>query len=96
MWLRQVANVASRNNQGKCNVFGSITLATSSASTNLVDPRLTIASVVILVPTNAHSTTESLSGNFYADYSTLTNGQITIKHTNNSVSDRTFRYVIFG
>lgn len=96
IWLRQIAGVASRNNQGKFNVFGSITLTSGATTTVVVDQRLTISSVIVFSPTNAHSSSEFVSGNFYADYSTLTNGSITVRHTNNGVTDRTFKYVILG
>jgi len=92
-WLRETSNTANRNNQGKMNVTGSVTLNKSASSTTLTDARITATSFVHFAPTTQDASTEQATGNMYWN---ATNGSLVINHTNNTVADRTFTYAILG
>lgn len=86
---------------GRSNAVGSVTLATSSATTTVDVNSSTIAptiiapgSVPILVPTTANAATEVGNGTMYI--SNVAKGSFTITHANSATTDRTFLWAILG
>jgi hypothetical protein len=88
----KLADAINRALQGKLNNTGSVTLTANSATTTLTDPRIGKDSVILIQPTTANAATAT--GNVY--FGTPGNGTVTINHTNNAQTDRTFKYVIIG
>lgn len=94
--LRQVCGVVNRILSGKLNNIGEMTLTTNSASTTLLDPRLTVGSFIDFDPLTAHAATELYGATMYVTTANRGNGSFVITHANNAQNDRTFKYTIIG
>lgn len=79
---------------GRSNAVGSVTLAASAATTTVIDPNCAAGSTPIFTPTTAHAAAEQGAGTMYV--SAVANQSFTITHANNSQTDRTFRYALYG
>lgn len=79
---------------GRSNAVGIVTLAASAASTTVTDPNCAAGSTPIFTPTTAHAAAEQGAGTMYV--SAVSNQSFTITHANNSQTDRTFRYALYG
>lgn len=79
---------------GRSNAVGTFTLATSAATTTVLDPNCAAGSVVIPIPTTANAATEIGNGTIYL--SATTNGSFTFTHANSATTGRTFKYAIHG
>ena len=90
--LRLVSSVLNNTLDGKLNSTGEVTLTASATSTNLVDERIGVNSVIILEPTNANS--NSAKGNLYV--SARANGSATLTHASSGNTDQNFVYVVIG
>jgi hypothetical protein len=90
--LRLVSSVLNNTLDGKLNSTGEVTLTASATSTNLVDERIGVNSVIILEPTNANS--NSAKGNLYVSASS--NGSATLTHASSGNTDQKFVYVVIG
>jgi hypothetical protein len=90
---RNVAEVVRGIMDGRTNNTGSITLAASSAtSTTLNDARIGYGSTILLSPTTANA-----AAFITAVYvSAKTKGSATLTHTANTLTDRTYQYIIVG
>ena len=91
-FIRSVASVVNRMNQGGLNNTGSVTLTVSAATTTITDARISVNSAVVLFPTTANAA--AAIGTTYA--STRNNGSVVLTHTNNAQTDKTFTYAILG
>lgn len=89
---RSIVELAS----GRSNATGTVTLATSAASTTVNDPNCAAGSVVILMPTTANAATEVGNGTIYVPAATIINGQFVITHANSATTGRTFLYAFCG
>ena len=78
--------------KGHTNNTGSVTLASSVASTTISDIRLSNASVILLMPTTANAAA-ALATTYV---SSRTEGSAVLTHTNNAQIDRSFNYIIVG
>lgn len=78
--------------EGKSNLatLTEITLTAGAATTTLSDPKLTVLSVVELMPTTANAAA-ALGG---IHFTSRTNGSVVLNHANNAQTDRTFAYAI--
>ena len=89
---RLLANGVNSLRDGKINATGSVTLATSATSTAVTDARVGADTIVLLMPTTANA-----AGALATTYiGTVAKQSFTITHANNSQSDRTFKYAVFG
>lgn len=96
-WVGRNADVVHGAMLGKLNAVGTVTLATSAATTTLKDPRIGVDTVVICVPTTANAMTEVGDGTGpYQDYPNTTEGQAVLNHANSATADRTFAYALIG
>lgn len=95
-WMRQMTLVVRNILLGKLNNNGEITLTASAASTDLVDPRLTLNSLIVFDPLTANAAAEKAAGTIYVTDANRDNGTFTITHANNAQTDRDFRYAILG
>lgn len=77
---------------GKTNNIGTVTLTANSATTTLADSRIGINSVIHMQPTTANAATAITNVYFGAPG----DGTVTINHSNNAQTDRTFLYSIIG
>lgn len=91
---REVAEVVNGLLDGNSNNRGTVTLATSAASTAITDYRAGPDSIVLLMPTTANASAEIGAGTIYV--SARATNSFTLTHANNSQSDRTFGYIIVG
>lgn len=96
-WEINVVNALIGLANGRSNNTGTLTLTASSTTTvvTLAAGRLGNDTVVLLMPTTANAGTEYGSGNLYIT-TDVANKQITVHHTNNAQTDRTFKYVLVG
>lgn len=78
----------------RMDAVGEVTLASSATNTAVTDTRVVANSAVILTPLTANAAA-ALATTYIpeADYGT---GNFTIRHANNSQTDRTFRYIILS
>jgi|SRR6056300_1212331 len=91
--FRAMAEVVNGLLNGKANNTGSVTLADGSAtSTTLSDERIGYGSVILLMPTTANAA--AWMNDVYV--SARNKGSATLSHSANSVSDRTYGYVVIG
>lgn len=82
---------------GRSNATGTVTLATSAASTTVTPTQsgmIAPSSTIKLTPTTAAAAAEVASGNLYV--SSVANGSFTIAHTNSATAGRTFAYAVQG
>ena len=79
---------------GRSNAVGTVTLATSSATTVVSDRNCAAGSVPLLIPASANAATEIGNGTLYI--STVTNGGFTISHANSATTGRSFLYALLG
>lgn len=93
-FLKNVTTVVNNIMRGKINARGDLTLTASSDTTVVEDSNVGGSSCVLLSPTSASAASEKASGNMYVSYTGKQT--FTITHTNNSISDRSFRYVVLG
>ena len=91
---QKLAQAINRTIGGKLNIVGEITLNDGSTSTDLVDKRITVFSVIRLMPLTANAA--AVQGSIWFDATTQQNEFVTIKHSNSANTDMTFRYVIIG
>ena len=91
---REVAEVVNGLLDGNSNNRGTVTLATSAASTAITDYRAGPDSSVLLMPTTANASAEIGAGTIYV--SARATNSFTLTHANNSQADRTFGYIIVG
>lgn len=93
-WVWRLFDVVRGVLGGKLNATGSVTLTDSVASTDIIDPRISIESVILFMPTTANAATEAAAGGMYV--SAQLNGSATVTHSNGPSTDRTFRYLVIG
>ena len=86
-WMREV-------HQGKLANTGMVTLATSAASTTVLDSRAGAFSWIGLMPTTANAASAIADGSVYI--SSQGKQTFTITHANNAVADRIYRYALLG
>ena len=87
--LRRIANSVNSLGDGRSNAVGSVTLAESTTTTVVTDPRVGTDSVISLMPTTANAAAE-------APHIAVDAGTFTITHANAATTDRTFSYAVQG
>ncbi len=95
-WQRLSTEVLNLAMQGKLNNGGTVTLATSSATTTITDPRIGADTEVILVPTTANAAAEVGGGTLYQTYPNVTENQAVLNHVNSATADRTYAFALNG
>ena len=90
--LRRVAESINGLIDGKLDVTGTITLATSAGSTVTSDNKFESQMVPLLIPTTANAAA-ALASTYV---SARSKGSFTLTHANNVQADRTFLYVRLG
>ena len=93
---RELASGLQNILDGKINTVGTITLTASATTTNITASQIGADTIAVLVPTTANASAEIGAGTIYQTYANAANGTIVINHANNSQSDRTFVYILFG
>ena len=90
---REISTVVNGLIEGKSNNTGEVTLAVASATTTTVyDERIGFNSVMILMPTTSNAVSVIAS-----TYISATNkGNAVITHTANTLTGKTYRYIIVG
>lgn len=89
---RKIASVVNNINGGKTNNTGTVTLTANAASTVVADFRVTSSSVIVLMPTTANA-----AGAIATTYvSSRGSKTMTLSHTNNAQTDKTFGYAVVG
>ncbi|MBN9497859.1 MAG: hypothetical protein J0H39_13970 [Alphaproteobacteria bacterium] len=100
-WISLAARAINSAMRGQVNAVhraadADFTLADNADSTVLVDERLGYYSWVGFMPMTANAAAEIGAGTLYVEASDMKAGQLTVRHANNSQTDRTFRAVIIG
>ena len=95
-WGRDVSRSVQQIQRGGLNVSATLTLATSTTSTTLYDPRLTVGGNVLLTPMTANAAAELGNGTLYVTSADMNHEAWTFTHANNGQTDRTFRVTIIG
>ena len=88
-WFREIARAVNEAFDGATNAIGEVTLTASSATTTLTDTRIGSESIVFLTPLTANAKAEVTPWQ-----SGATSGSITLNHTNNAQTDRTYGYIV--
>ncbi len=91
---RQVSEVVNNILDGKVNSTGVFTCTASAASTQVTEDRAGSDSVILFMPTTANASAEFGNGTIFI--SARAKGSFTVTHANNSQTDRTFGYCVFG
>ena len=92
--LKKIVLALQQIAAGRSNAVGSVTLATSSATTTVTTANCAQGSTPILTPASANAAAEVGSGTMYV--SAVANGSFTITHANSAIAGRTFVYAILG
>ena len=95
-WLLKVSRRVNGLTRGQANTGGLFTLTANVASTTMTDDRISVDATVVLVPTTANAAAELGNGTLYMSETGRMNGALTISHSNNAQTDRTYRIVIIG
>jgi hypothetical protein len=90
---RQLAQVLGNVSKGAIDCTLSLTLQPNSATTTFIDPRISLSTAVVMVPTTATAATEAGAGALYA---VPEKGQVVIHHANSAVATRTFTLALIG
>lgn len=88
---RQLAEGVNRANQGHINCTLYVTLDPNADSTPVVDARISLQTHAGLQPQTAHAAAALAS-----TYVVCSNGSLTVFHTNNAETDRTYTMVLVG
>lgn len=89
-WLREAWVAINNILAGKQNVISEVTLTANTTTTTLTDSRISVQSVISLMPTTANAAAEA----WYIG--TQTTGSAIITHANAVSTDRTFKVSYFG
>lgn len=90
--IRSIVRVLNNVIKGKTNNRGEVTLAAGSGSTNVEDVNAGGNSVILLMPLTANA-----AAALATTYVSVQGKQgFTITHSNNSQTDRLFRYTVTG
>jgi hypothetical protein len=91
--IREISEVTNGVLNGKTNNTGTVTLSVASATTTTIyDERIGFNSVILIMPTTANAVSVIAS-----TYISSTNkGNAVITHTANTITDKTYRYIIVG
>jgi hypothetical protein len=95
-YLRTLRDALLQMRRGKLECVNEVTLTENVTTTAIVDPRLSIQSVVHFDPLTANAATELAAGTMYVLEANRTNGTWTITHANAASTNRSFRYSIIG
>lgn len=91
-WLRQVALAVNLLIDGRSNAIGDVTLMANQTTTIITDLRVGKDSRILLMPITANA-----AGTLTTTYVSAVGKQtFTITHTNNTQTDKTFKYAIIG
>jgi hypothetical protein len=90
---REISEVTNGVLNGKTNNTGTVTLNVASATTTTIyDERIGYNSVMLLMPTTANAA--SVLSTTYIG--TTNKGNAVITHTANTITDKTYKYIIVG
>jgi len=92
--LKKIVLAIQQLAAGRSNAVGSVTLATSVATTIVTDKNCAAGSTPLFTPTTANAAAEMGNGSMYV--SAVANGSFTITHANSATAGRTFLYAIVG
>ena len=94
---RIIARIVNELVQGHANLFGTFSLSLNVASTRIVDTRVTRNSAIVWVPITSDAASEYGNGTIFYSAGALSSMEaFTLTHANNAITDRIFRYCIFG
>lgn len=88
---REIAFVVNQLLLGQINSVGEVTLEAGQSSTTLERPYIGANSIILLMPGTANAAAEQAN-----IWITCQSGSGTIRHSNNSQTDRTFNFAIVG
>lgn len=91
-YLNRVHDVIRGALAGKLNCTTTVTLAASTTTTTLSDPRIGAESAILFMPTTANAA--GAMTNLYV--SARAQGSATLTHSSTATTDRTFDLVIIG
>ena len=92
--LKKIVLAVQQLAAGRSNAAGTVTLATSAATTVVTDKNCAAGSTPLLTPTTANAAVEVGNGTVFI--SAVANGSFTITHANSATTGRTFLYAIHG
>lgn len=95
-YMRRLHDVVRPMRRGKIECVTELTLTANAASTALIDPRLSIQSVVVFDPMTATAATALYGANVYVLEANRGNGTWTVTHNSTADVDRKFRIAIIG
>jgi hypothetical protein len=92
--LKKIVLAIAQLAAGRSNAVGTVTLATSAATTLVTDKNCAAGSTPLLTPVTANAATEIGNGTMFV--SAVANGSFTITHANSATTGRTFLYALIG
>jgi hypothetical protein len=92
--LKKIVLAIAQLAAGRSNAVGTVTLATSAATTVVTDKNCAAGSTPLFTPITANAALEIGNGTMYV--STVANGSFTITHANSATAGRTFLYALIG
>lgn len=94
-WVERIAATVNNLLKGKMNAVTKITLTANSATTTFNDPRIGQDSILVFQPLTANAGAALYAAPYVLPSNQLS-GVVTLNHTNNAQTDRTFNVLIIG
>jgi hypothetical protein len=92
--LKKIVLAIAQLAAGRSNAVGTVTLATSAATTVVTDKNCASGSTPLLTAITANAALEAGNGTMFV--SAVANGSFTITHANSATVGRTFLYALIG
>jgi len=89
---RDLAQICNELRDGKINATGSVTLTPSATATVVTDPRVSIETVILLMPLTA----DAAAAHATTWVSAQDSGTFTLTHASAISADQSFRYAALG
>ena len=94
-WVRRIVDVVNLLVKGKMNASLLVTLNASVATTDVIDARITVNSVLLPQPLTANAAAAAYETPYILT-SAQNSGFVTLNHVNDANTDKTFNLLIIG
>lgn len=94
-WVRNIAEVVNNILRGKVNAVLPLTLDANSATTTVLDARISAYSALVLQPVTSNAAA-ALYDTPYIIPSGQKSGEVVLNHANDANADKTYNLVIIG
>lgn len=91
---RILAQAVAGLRNGRTNNVLDVTVDANAAATTVTDARIGVNTVAVAIPTTVNAEAASIWP--YRDFSSPVNGSMSLIHTNDANTDKTYKVLLFG